>query len=362
MDNTSYLNMKPEQIKINPNVNVSQRHIDNLFDGVGSLLNKYHNDNPLICDSECKKNKKTDAYYKIYLAAKDNLENAPDEFDEAEKNFYHFRPGGVSYANFKEKEANKQVKLITDKLTNTFDEKVQDIKEKIDSYSSQIIYSQNIKDLNDSYVRDIQNIDTNITNSQNRININDRLSTYYSEQVLYNKYYLYYFKIIYWMLLTTYTCYFLIYKKQIFDKKFFLLALLLIPAFIKPITLWLFPIKIDIPPRPPVCTANCPTKKKKSRGKMIIPDKPPSPKEGPHWTPPPQPEDKCPAPTLWNAFVNSLPQIGYGPTAARYNAERRVSNIKNDVKRNIGAVKHNISNQAKNLSDRARYVAKNIFR
>ena len=263
----SALGIDPNKINIDSNVNVSQDHINQLFAGVDPLLEKYHKDNPLLCDAECQDNKNYNAAYSNYLAARDNLISAPDEFARAERVFYtiyhegdtgvqctNCNPdvisanlgeqyggepdqicktrnsaaqcseaggiwGGQSYLNYKESQAKTQVQGIIDILSENFDQKAVDLGDRIQNLKAQLISNKHLTELENSYGRDINQIDTEISRVQDDSNINDRLAVYYSRQINYNHSHLFYIRIIYWMSLTTYFLYFIIFKELFYSKK-----------------------------------------------------------------------------------------------------------------------------------------------
>ena len=339
MDNLlSIVGMDPGQINVDSNVRVTQDHIDQLFAGVQPLLEKYYEDNPLMCDAECQQNQTYTDYYNDYLAARDNLINAPEEFEEAEQNFFSISESGQSYVNFKESQAQAQVDEIIQTLSQNFDEKVNDIQDSINNLTAESISGKYMKELGDSYGRDINQIDQQIIKIQNKNNINDRLAVYYNRQIAANKDYLFYIRTLYWVGLTIYICYFLIYNEQYLQKKKVILCilLLLIPIILKPIVTWLFPIKIYIPPPPPVC----PTKPSKHVPPPAAPPTPPAS----NWVPPaPPPPPICPTPSIWSVLKNSIPHIG--PPNARINAENRIKGAADDVSHHFT----NIANRIKKI-------------
>ena len=319
MDNIFKSN--PNNMKVNPNVQVTQGHINKLFNGMGPMLDKYHKDNPLMCDYECQKNKKKDKYYKIYLAAQKNLQDAPEEYETAERNFYMLSDGGMSYASFKEKQATKQVKKISSILEDNFVGKVEGIKDKLKNYRSLVISNKHLYELEKSYGFDINQMDGEITRRTNDTNINDRLSVYYNRQILSNKEFLFYIRSLYWFSLVIYICYFIIYRKMFSDKKKLILTtvLLLFPFVFRRIVFWLYPINIELPPPEPVCPRKISSKVTAPTTKLKV--------SSVTWSPKKEEEETCPTPNLWDAFVNSFPQIGHGPVVA----QRAVSNKAKDL-------------------------------
>ena len=368
----SALGIDPNKINIDSNVNVSQDHINQLFAGVDPLLEKYHKDNPLLCDAECQDNQDYNAAYSNYLTARENLISAPDEFARAERVFYtiyhqgetgvqctNCNPdvisanlgeqyagdpdqicesrnsaeqcaeaggiwGGQSYLNYKESQAKTQVQGIIDILSDNFDQKAVDLGDRIQNLKAQTISNTHLTELEDSYGRDINQIDTEISRVQDDSNINDRLAVYYSRQIIHNRRYLFYIRIIYWMSLTTYFLYFIIFKELFTQKKLMTTVILLfvLPFLWKPIITWFFPVKVYMPPPEPVCPS-------KPSVKVPPPPVQPAPSKKSSWKPPPPPPPQCPAPTLWSMFKNSLPAIGQ--PNARQNLKNKMGNLENDI-------------------------------
>ena len=307
---------------LDENINITQDHINQLYSGVTPLLEKYFEDNPLNCDAKCKENMESELLYENYIRTKGQLEDAPQEFENAEKAFYTYSEGGAAYVNFKEGEAKEEVDNIAQVLSNNFEQKVREIQNRINSLESQTIAEKYMKELGESYGRDINQIDQEINNYQKKNNINDRLAVYYNRRADINKGYVFYMRIFYWALLMFYFFYFFIFQELYTEKKVTIIvfALLLLPIIIKPIITWLFPIQIYIPPAPPVCPTKPSAKIAPPSVKPFVP---------PQWTPPSPATDPrgpvCPSPTLWSIVKNSLPSMGI-PDAKR-NMKEKVTNF-----------------------------------
>ena len=124
---------------LDENVNITQDHINQLYGGVTPLLDKFFEDNPLNCDAKCRENMESELLYENYMRAKDQLEVAPQEFENAEKAFYTYSQGGAAYVNFKEGEAGEEVNEIATVLSNNFEQKANEVQNRIDSLASQTI-------------------------------------------------------------------------------------------------------------------------------------------------------------------------------------------------------------------------------
>ena len=340
MDNLlSIVGMDPGQINVDSNVRVTQDHIDQLFAGVQPLLEKYYEDNPLMCDAECQQNQTYTDYYNDYLAARDNLINAPEEFEEAEQNFFSISESGQSYVNFKESQAQAQVDEIIQTLSQNFDEKVNDIQDSINNLTAESISGKYMKELGDSYGRDINQIDQQIIKIQNKNNINDRLAVYYNRQIAANKDYLFYIRTLYWVGLTIYICYFLIYNEQYLQKKKGN------PLYTSPFNSYYFKTNChmafsdkNIYTSTATCLPNktiqtCPTSRRPTNTTCLKLGTPRS-SSTPHLPQPPQ----------YGPFSkNSIPHIG--PPNARINAENRIKGAADDVSHHFT----NIANRIKKI-------------
>ena len=203
---------------LDENVNITQDHINQLYSGVTPLLNKFFEDNPLNCDAKCRENMESELLYENYMRAKDQLEVAPQEFENAEKAFYTYSQGGAAYVNFKEGEAGEEVNEIATVLSNNFEQKANEVQNRIDSLASQTIAEKYMKQLSDSYGRDINQIDQEINNYQKKNNINDRLAVYYNRRADANKGNVFYIRILYWATLLFYFFYFFIFQELYTEK------------------------------------------------------------------------------------------------------------------------------------------------
>ena len=275
MDLHNISKMDPTKLQFHPDTQIKQEHIDQLFSSVGPLLQKFHEDNPLICDAACQDDKRENAAYNQYIKAKRNLENAPEEFDEAEKQFYELAPNGQSYQDFKHKQAGKQIKQIVSILSKKFDQKIEEVNTKLQNYKQTGMMKKHMKELKDGYGRDINQMETEIGRYKNKMNINDRLSYYYSKQIKSLRYWLYYIKIIYSMLLIWWISYFILYKNLWLSKRLAVITtiLVLVPLVIRRVVGWLYPIKIYVPTPEPICPTKPPSKIIPPTKKIIPPTK-----------------------------------------------------------------------------------------
>ena len=211
-----------------------------------------------------------------------------------------------------------------------------------------MISSKHMKELGESYGRDINKIDSEIERVQDKSNLNDRLAVYYSRQITSNRKSLFYIKILYWVVLTVYISYFVIFKEFYVEKIIVVICTFLVvaPLVLKPIVTYFFPVKVYLPPP----ERTCPTKPPSP-----IPIDPPPPKIDPFDKPgadipiEPPPPPQCPQQTIWSIIRNSLPNIGQPNAKAHLKA--RISNLEDDlslkmspITNKIKAVTHRLKN------------------
>ena len=55
-----------------------------------------------VCDAECQNNKKINNLKTAYIKAKQNAQNAPTEFNRAEKDYYTAAKGAAFYSKMQE--------------------------------------------------------------------------------------------------------------------------------------------------------------------------------------------------------------------------------------------------------------------
>jgi len=208
--------------------------------------------------------------------------------------------GTQSQANVREAQAKKAVQKITKLLIHNFDDKVDEIDDKIKNYKMQLIGEKHMGDLKDKQGREINQVESVMSDLKNKNNINNRLADYYNTQNLSFSSYIFSVRIIYWVLLTIYCCYFLAFKSLIKNKKNAIIALILLifPFVLRPLLYWLIPKKIA----PPAVSYTCPT----TPPSTVVKPKPLPVIPTPSWNPPAPSADPdvCEAPTVMNALRN----------------------------------------------------------
>ena len=202
------------------------------FNNFNSFIQQANN--AVKCDSNCQKEKSAEELKQKYLASKTNLASAPNQVDVAEKNYVTFTQGELAYNNKKEQELHQKAQIIINKFQDTFKKDVEQINDKINTYNSISVNSQNIADLYLKYKEENIILNKNLKNSTSDVLTNQRKS-YYENQGIDTLKYLYKYALltIYIILVIVYTFMAFLYNSQInWKKRFGILFLLILLPFI----------------------------------------------------------------------------------------------------------------------------------
>ncbi len=197
-----------------------------------------------LCDAECRNNRYIKDLYEEYMAAKNNLRAAPDEVQEAEKNYYIAERGTTWYSNFKMSKATEHsyddIAKIKSNLENIYDS----INKDIDYYGSQLIYRNRLGDMINTENVELQQANKEVKDLDSKRNVANRLTTYYANDIEWVNSVFYYtnLRLFYWILvifITIRVCW-KIYKRvyvgvQIKEPMIVVALLILMPSFITPL-------------------------------------------------------------------------------------------------------------------------------
>lgn len=136
------------------------------------------------------------------INAQNKVQNAPVEFENAQKQYYTESRGDAYYSNMQrskfENEANRQVNLWNSQyINNLFDS----ISRAIPYYKSQMLYKNNVDEVYDTYNNKIKDLKKEIEKTEQVKNINHRLGEFYYNNTEIVDWWKYYLRIIYYILL-----------------------------------------------------------------------------------------------------------------------------------------------------------------
>lgn len=194
------------------NIELPKEH-EELVQKVGKMIDTIDYQNILTCDAECEKNKLERSLYENYNKAKTNLENAPKQLDQAERNYLTFSLGGLEYQEQKEEEMSQEAESLVLELTTLFEEKKRKIYDLIGYYNSQLNSEEYGRTLANDYTKKAnQNMD-NLENEKSKNNVADRISYYNIEWFNYWKSFHSYMAYIFLLLSIVFLSIMIVYKK-----------------------------------------------------------------------------------------------------------------------------------------------------
>ena len=196
------------------------------LDKINDMINHAHKN--IVCGTECKRKKKAYELKKIYNNAKNNNESAPEELEQAKKNYFVYTKGKDFYQSLKDKEYDdKRDSLISSYLKERTD-KTLELNAIIDNYNIFDYYNKNVDDYLEDQINEYDELKSGKENTIGKSLTNDR-RTYYSG--LSNKNILKInnvIKILYIALLVLYSILILFYRRLMINYNYIIIPILLI--------------------------------------------------------------------------------------------------------------------------------------
>lgn len=176
------------QFKSNPNPQVPiNDETNNLIQNATTMLKSPELQNVYNCDEECQRNKRTKSLFQDLENAKANKRDAPNELNEAERNYYTFTKGGAWFQNFKEDEEKEKANQLIRYLRKDFDEDIHKTNLLLDNYREKIKNQLHINELHKQYKTKYLNTKKQIDILENERNISNRKSKYETEDMTFYK-------------------------------------------------------------------------------------------------------------------------------------------------------------------------------
>lgn len=172
--NMSNLN---ERITIS-DVKLSTDKINKLIDNTNNLL---------TCDKECRKRKNIDNLRRLWDEAIDIEKNAPDNVEDAERNYYVFVDGEYKYNQMLLKRYKKQINEIEKKTMKLHNESINELKTYNEYYKSQVNSFDKLKKYLKINKNDNNKLNLELDNLISSIQTNDRKSVYEEKNISYVK-------------------------------------------------------------------------------------------------------------------------------------------------------------------------------
>jgi len=216
-------NSKPKPINIpKPNSQITQ--VNQLIQAANQAI---------ICGPACQEQKKIEDLQKKYLDAQANVATAPQQLENAEKEYYTASKGAAYYSDFLRNKLQGKADILGNTLKSNFQKNIQlttDFSQTYDSLSSNY---QHILELFNGYVKSNESSKKEINGIQKDIITNDRKTYYEHEHLTTMKNWYYLFKWIYIILVFAFIVgIFLVKNSYSLKYKIFLLVIFVLYPFV----------------------------------------------------------------------------------------------------------------------------------
>ena len=153
---------------------------DELFEGIDKLIKQANESNAIGCDYICRENQNLDNLYQDYMSWRYLQEEAPEIVQATEQDYYTAAYGTAWYDNYREANAKKEADQIIPIITRNVEEKHTEISRNIDYYQSQQLYIARMGKLIQDYNQKINNDAKAVAALESKMNVNNRLASYYN--------------------------------------------------------------------------------------------------------------------------------------------------------------------------------------
>ena len=183
-----------------------------------------------------------------YLNAQTNLQTAPIQLEETKKNYYVYKNGRPYYNDMLEKELTTKANVISQEIANKFNEETENANTMNAYYNTDIINSQNTKELYDEYLKKNATLELAIKNSHGDVLTNDRKTYYQTEAIDNVKLWYKFLFIVYYILIAAFVVSIILYPNDISRVKQLVIVILLClyPYIIDPIIRWIYSLYLSL--------------------------------------------------------------------------------------------------------------------
>jgi len=201
--------------------------------------------NAIMCDSNCQKQKQSEALKQKFQAAQANLATAPGQLQVAEKNYVTLTQGSSAYSDLQDQQLSAKAEEITDQINALVTAASANITTDIESYNGLLINFKNVVELHHKYLMENIQLEKQLKEEIDDVSKNDR-KTYYENQEIDNLkyYYTYFFMFIYIICVICFVVFGFIYPSQttVIKRLFIFIALLILPF----VSTWLLGLTIQL--------------------------------------------------------------------------------------------------------------------
>ena len=183
-----------------------------------------------------------------YLNAQTNLQTAPIQLEETKKNYYIYKNGRPYYNDMLEKELTVKANVISQQIASKFNEETENANTMNAYYNTDIINSQNTKELYDEYLKKNATLELAIKNSHGDVLTNDRKTYYQTEAIDNVKMWHKFLFIAYYIFIAAFVVSIILYPNDISRVKQLVIVILLClyPYIIDPIIRWIYSLYLSL--------------------------------------------------------------------------------------------------------------------
>jgi hypothetical protein len=149
----------------------------------------------ILCDSECQKQREAENLKQIYLNSKTNLESAPNQMQQAQKNYVTFTEGEYAYNELLDEQLHEKAKTIVQTFNETFNKDSDKTTSQINTYEMLLLNYKNVVELCKKYKLENISLFKKLKQETNDILTNER-KTYYEDQKIDGLNYFYFYLLI----------------------------------------------------------------------------------------------------------------------------------------------------------------------
>ena len=183
-----------------------------------------------------------------YLNAQTNLQTAPIQLEETKKNYYVYKNGTAYYNDMLTKDLTSKADVISKEIASKFNEETENANTMNAYYNTDIINSQNTKELYDEFLKKNATLGLAIKNSHGDVLTNDRKTYYQTEAIDNVKLWYKFLFIAYYILVAAFVVSIILYPNNMSRVKqlFIVILLCLYPYIIDQIVRWIYSLYLSL--------------------------------------------------------------------------------------------------------------------
>lgn len=195
------------------NIDLNNLNVDNLDpnsinikypDEFNQTMNLYQQTKGLMCNEECRKNKKVLDLYHKYERAKHTEDTSKEELKKARRDYIVASKGQDAYNSIIEQEETEKAKRVVEKLKNRFNQQTNELETYIEQLNTQEQSVPQLKFVDTVYSQQTDNLKNVMNTIDNNQNIQFRKAQYAEKDIEWSKQLISLIQWWYWFVLVIY--------------------------------------------------------------------------------------------------------------------------------------------------------------